>query len=129
MADQDHIEAVARIALHFHVHLRDQRTGGIEHREPAILGAELDGRGHAMRRENQRGARGHLLQILDEHGAEVAQPIHHMLVVDHFVAHIHRCAEHGQRALDDLDGAIHTGTEAAGIGEQYLHQFELLRRP
>jgi hypothetical protein len=39
-----------------------------------------------------------------------------VLVVHDFVAHVDRRAELDQRALDDLDGALDAGAEAAGIG-------------
>ena len=42
-------------------------------------------------------------------------------VVHHFVANIDRRPEFFQGALDDGDGALDTGTETAGIGEDDLH--------
>jgi hypothetical protein len=41
--------------------------------------------------------------------------------VHDFVAHVDRRAESFQRALDNGDGALDTGTETAGIGEKDLH--------
>ena len=41
VADQHHVAAFARVARDFHVHLGDQRTGGVEHREPAARGLVL----------------------------------------------------------------------------------------
>jgi hypothetical protein len=38
--------------------------------------------------------------------------------VDDFVAHVDRRAEFFQRALDDGDGAVDAGTEAARVGEK-----------
>ena len=37
------------------------------------------------------------------------------------MAHVDRRAEELDGALDDVDGAVHAGAEAAGIGEQDLH--------
>jgi hypothetical protein len=36
--------------------------------------------------------------------------------VDDFVAHIDWRAEYFQRSIDDLDGTIHAGAEAAWVG-------------
>lgn len=53
-------------------------------------------------------------ELDDEHRAHAAQPLDDVAVVDHFVPHVDRCAEQRDRALDDLDRAIHPGAEAAG---------------
>src|SRR5581483_1516541 len=45
----------------------------------------------------------------------------HVLVVDDFMAHVDRRAVHGKRTLDDFDGAVDAGAEAAGIGKQDFH--------
>ena len=75
-----------------------------------------------MRGEDHRGALRHLVQLLDEHRAERAQPIDDVPVVHDFVPHVDRRAEQLERALDDVDGAIDAGAEAARIGEQHLHR-------
>ena len=121
MPDQHHVAGVARITRHFHVHLGDQRTGGVEDRESAARGLLLDGRRHAMRGENHRGAVRNLVELVDEHGAELAQPLDHVHVVHHFVPHVDRRAEHRDGAFDDVDGAIDPGAESSRIGEQDLH--------
>jgi len=76
----------------------------------------LDRSCNAVRRENHRGTVGHFLELLDEHRTAFAQPLDHVTVVHHLVAHVDRSAEQLQRALDDLDRAINAGAEAAGIG-------------
>ena len=116
MADQEHLARLARIARDLHVHLGHQRTGGIEDLERAALRLHLDGAGDAVRAEDHRGAVRHLVQFLDEHRADGAQPIHHVFVVDHLVAHIDRRAEQVDGALDDVDGAVDAGAESARIG-------------
>ena len=42
MADQDDLAALVGVALAFAVHLRDQRTGGVDDRQPAGAGSLLD---------------------------------------------------------------------------------------
>ena len=77
VADQHDLARLARKARHFHVHLGDQRTGGIEHLQPASLCLLLDGGRHAVRREDHRGAVRHLIEFLDEHarpGRAAARP-------------------------------------------------------
>ena len=66
--------------------------------------------------------RRHLRELLDEYRAQGAQPLHHVAVVHHLVAHVDRRPEELERTLDDIDGAVDAGAEAARIGEQYLHQ-------
>ncbi len=45
-----------------------------------------------------------------------------MVIVNHLVTHVDRGTEQLERALDDVDGAIDAGAEAARVGEQHLHQ-------
>ena len=121
VADEHHVAALARIPRDFHVHLGDQRTGGVEHRESAARGLVLHRGRHAVRGEDHRGAVRHLVELVDEHRAELAQPVDHVHVVHHLVTHVDRRAEQRDGALDDVDGAIDAGAEATGIGEQDLH--------
>ena len=125
VADEHHVPPLARVARNFHMHLGDERTGGVEHREPAPRGFVFHRRRHAVRGENDRGAVGHLVELVDEHRAELAQTLDHVHVVHHFVPHVDRRAEQPDGALDDVDGAIDAGAETAGIGEQDLHALRL----
>ena len=43
VTNEDHVAGLARIAPHFHVHLRHEWTGGIEHVEAAALRFVLNG--------------------------------------------------------------------------------------
>ena len=116
VSDEEHLARLARIARDFHVHFRHQRTGRIEHLERAALRLHLDGARHAVGAEDHRRAVGHLVELLDEHRADGAQPIDHVLVVHHLVAHVDGRAEQVDGALDDVDGAVDAGAEAAWIG-------------
>ena len=75
-----------------------------------------------MRGEDHRTARGHLGELLDEHRSESSQALHHVVIVNHLVAHVDRRTEELERPFDDVDGAIDAGTEAPRVGEQHLHQ-------
>src|SRR5690606_27910531 len=55
--------------------------------------------------------------------------VHHVAVVDHLVADVDRRAQRLDRALDDLDRAVDAGAEAAGIGEDDVHEYRFYRRP
>ena len=109
------------IALALVVHLGDQRAGGVQHRQAAVLGG-LDHRlGHAMGAEHRDGAFGHFVQFLDKARALVLQRVDHMLVVDDLVAHIDRLAILIERLLHDIDGANDAGAEAARLGKNDSH--------
>ena len=71
-----------------------------------------------MRGENDRPSVRHLVQLLDENRSQPAQPVDDEAVMDDFVAHIDRRAEALDRQLDDLDGAVDPGAEAARGGDQ-----------
>jgi hypothetical protein len=57
----------------------------------------------------------HLVQLVHEHGTQVAQPFHHVTVVHHLMAHVDGRAVEFDGALDDLYGAIHARAETAGV--------------
>ncbi len=64
---------------------------------------------------------GTCVEFVDEDRSAFAQSAHDVLVVDDLVAHVDRCTEVLDRALDDLDRTIDAGAEAARLGEQRLH--------
>ena len=55
-------------------------------------------------------------ELVDEHGAAVAQALHDEAVVHDLVAHVDGRAEGVERALDDLDRAVDAGAESTRIG-------------
>ena len=119
--DQHQLAALAGIAPYLHVHLRHERTRSIEHGEPALAGFRLHGARHAMRREDDRAGGRHFAQLIDEDRAERAQALHDVPVVNDLVTHVDRRSEQLDSALHDVDGTIDTGTESAGVGQQYAH--------
>jgi len=122
VADHHDLAALRPHPLDLHMDLGHQRTGGVEHEQAARLRLAAHRLGHAVRGEDDRGARRHLLEPFDEHRTLGAQVGHHVRVVHDLVADVHRRAVHLQRPLDDLDRAIDAGAEAARLGEQHLHQ-------
>ena len=71
-----------------------------------------------MGREDHRAVVGNLVELIDEHRAELAQPVDDEAVVDDFMAHIDGRAEPLERELDDLDRAVDAGTKAARRGDE-----------
>ncbi len=121
MPDQHAFVAVAAVAHHFHVHFGHQRAGRVENLQAAPLGFLADRLGNAVGAEDDDDVVRHLIEFLDEDGAALAQVVHDELVVHHLVTHVDRRTEDIEGTVDDLDGAIHAGAEAAGIGEFDLH--------
>ena len=117
MADQHDLAVLASVAAAFVMHLGDQRAGGVDHRQTALGGRLLDPLGDAVGGEDGHRAGRDLVQFVDEHRAAGAQILDDMAVVHDFVTHIDRRAVFLQRALDDLDGPLHAGAEAAGLGQ------------
>jgi hypothetical protein len=70
--------------------------------------------------EDHRNAVGHLAHFLDEHRAHRLQPVDHIFVVDDLVPDIDRGAVALERELDDADGALHPGAEAARRGDDQV---------
>ena len=122
VSDQHTFMPLAAVARNFHVHLGDQRTGGIEHPEPTVLGLEPYRLRHTVCAEDHDRAIGHFVEFIDEHCTTLAQIIDHETVVHHLVAHVDRCAENLEGTIDDLDRTIDTGTEAARIGQPNAHR-------
>jgi hypothetical protein len=121
VADQDHVTPVAGIALHFHVNLRNEghvASNTVRPRAFASFSSALD----TPCAEKMTVPFGrNLTQLLDENRAQPPQPVDDMTVVHDLVTHIDRGSEELDRALHDVDRAIDTGTEAAGIGEKNIH--------
>ena len=119
VADEDDRVALGGELLRLHVDLGDERAGGVEREEVALLGVGVDGRGDAVGGEDGGRALGdRVVELLDEDRAALAQLGHDVLVVDDLLAHVDRRAVELERALDGLDGAIDARAVAARGGEQ-----------
>ena len=69
--------------------------------------------------EHDRGAVGHLVELVDEDRAALLQVGHHPGVVHDLLAHVDRRAAQLERALDDLDRPLHPGAERPRPGQQH----------
>ncbi len=71
-----------------------------------------------MGREHHGPVVGNLVELVDEHRAQIAQAIDDEAIVDDLVADVDRRAELLERELDDLDRAVDSGAESARSGDQ-----------
>src|SRR5690606_27671421 len=107
-----------------HVHLRHERASRIEHLEAATTSLFLHRARDTVRAEHDCRIVRHLVEFVDEHRTKPPQPIHHVSVVHDLVAHVDRRTEELERAFDDVDRSIDTGTETSGIRKKNLHYGE-----
>src|SRR5262249_24244329 len=98
--------------------LRDERTGSVDRLQASLRRPHVDGRRDAVRGEDDGLALGHVVLGLDEDRAACFEIADDMLVVDDLVADVHGPVVMLEPGLDALDGALDTGAEAAGRGEQ-----------
>jgi hypothetical protein len=122
MADEQDLMARGEMPLRLAMHLADQRAGRVEIEQLAARGLRRHRFGHAMGGEDDRRPVGHLVELVDEDGAPLLQPLDHIAVVDDLMADIDRRPIARQRLLDDLDRAIDAGAETAGRGQQDMER-------
>ena len=80
--------------------------------------ARTDG-GHAVRGEDDRGAVGDLVELVDEDGALTLQVGDDVRVVHDLAADVDRPRVAPQGQLDDVDGPVDAGAERARSGQQH----------
>src|SRR5690606_28287567 len=59
----------------------------------------------------------HSIELIDKNRAATLEVFHHVFVMHYFVTHKDWRPEEIDGAVHYIDGAIHPGTKAAGIGE------------
>lgn len=120
MADQDDLTALLEMAFGLDMDLADERACRIEIEHLAPFGLRRDRLGHAMGGEDHRHVVRDLVQFIDEDGALGFQAFDHEAVMDDFVADIDGGAVLLQGDFDDLDRAVHPGTEATGLASRIV---------
>jgi hypothetical protein len=118
VADHHDLAPVLAHLRDLDVHLGDR--AGTSRRTRCKPRASASGRDrfrHAVGGEHDVAPLGTSCQLLDEDCALGLQIVDDELVVHDLVAHVDRRAELRERLLDDSDGAVDAGAEAAGIGE------------
>jgi hypothetical protein len=98
------------------VDLADQWAGGVDIDHFATDRFRRYGFGHAVGRKNDGAIIGALIEFFDKDCPFVAQTIDDKLIVDDFVPDKDRRPPFFQCHFDNLYGAVHTGTKAAGGG-------------
>ena len=120
MADEHDLAPAPVMQDRFLVHLGDERAGRVEDEDVArgrVLAARASAR-RAPRRRPGRPDSGISSSSSTKTAPFGLQALHHIAVVHDLVAHIDRGAEALERLLDDLDGALDAGAEAARGAEQ-----------
>ena len=121
VANHDEFVALFMQFGHLHVHLGDQRAGGIEDLKTPRFGFVLDRLAHPMGAEHQRGAGGHVVQVFDKDGAFVLEVIHHKSVMNDFMAHVNRPAKFGERPLHDFNRPVDPCAKTTRLRQNNVH--------
>lgn len=77
----------------------------------------LDRLRHPVGAKDNDSVVGHFIELFDKDRTAVTQIIDHKPVVNDFMADINGFAKDLQRAIDNIDRPIDTGTKTTGIGE------------
>src|SRR5262245_10276884 len=114
MANDQDMTALAMVELSLPMHLRDERTSGIDGKDITLPGILENRFWHTMRGKNNRLPRiRYFVQFLDEHRAFGLQLLDDKFIMHDFVADIDRRAINAERFLHRFDGAHHARAEAA----------------
>ena len=101
------------------MHLGHQRAGRVDRLESALLGLRVDRGRDAVGGEDDGGALGHLVELLDEDRTARLEVGDDVLVVDDLLADVDRRAVQVERLLHRDHRAVHAGAVAAGGGEPH----------
>ena len=82
----------------------------------------------AVGRQHERGAGRHVVDVVDEHHAELAEPVDDEPVVDDLVVAVHGRLEDPHHPREGLDRHLDAGAEAARLGEQHLLHRQVIAR-
>ena len=122
VSDEDDLVTLPAVTSRFVVYLAHQRTGRIDHPQPADAGLVLHFPGHAMGAEHRDGVLRDVFDVFDEASALVAQTVDNVLVVDNFVANVDGRTIDLERSFDDVDGPDDSGTESSRLCEQDMQR-------
>ncbi len=110
--------------------LRHERTGRVDGGQVSGGRALPDGRADAVGAEDDDRVRRHLVDIVHEVDALIPEAIHDVLVVHDLVKDVDRLVRTDiQELIDDVDGHVDAGAEAARIGEDQFHGVSSSSRP
>ncbi len=118
VADQQDVIAAGREAPGLVVHLGDERAGGVDGPQAALLGRLPHFGCDAVRGEDDDAAFGHLVDVLYEDGTAFFELVDHMRVVYDLLAHVYRRAEPAKRDLHCLHGTVDPCAVASWLRQQ-----------
>src|ERR1700686_3290163 len=96
------------------MHLGDQRAGGINHAQGAVLGFLANGGGDAVGAENEHGIGGDFLDGFDEDRAAAAKLFDHVGVVYDLVVDVDGRAIGFEGEFHNVDCATNPAADPAG---------------
>ncbi len=117
VANQDNGAALVVVLFDFEMNLGDERAGGVDNAQLAVLGAVPFAGRDPMSAEDDALAGGHLVEALDKNRAFLFQRLEHEAVVHDLMAHVERASVGAQRAADSLDGTIDAGAKSARLSQ------------
>jgi len=100
------------------VNLGDQGAGGVDHLQVACLAQLADGRRNPVRGIDDPLTLWHFFDFVDEDGALFRQFIDDIAVMDDLAANVDGRPKGFESDADNIDGANHTGAEAARLEEK-----------
>ncbi len=118
VADVEDRVALAGPHLGFVMDLGDERAHRVDDVTPLrACGGDHFGR-RPVRGKHQRRARRHIIDVVDEDHALLAEPLDDEAVVDDFVVAVHGRIERAHHPRQRLDRHLDAGTEPARLGQQ-----------
>jgi len=117
--DQQDVVVLGGEAPGLVVHLGDQRAGRIDGPQATALRFLADGRGDAVRGENNHRPLRHAVRLCHEDRAARFQFPDHVRVVHDLPAHVDGGSVALKGHLDCLHGPVDARAVTAGLGEQY----------
>ena len=120
VADEQDVEVVVGEAHGLAVDLGHQRAGGVDRLQAAHPCLRVDDGGHSVRGEDDGGALGHLVGLVDEDRTALLQGVDDVLVVHDLLADVDRRAVELQGLLDGHHGPVDAGAVAARRREEDL---------
>ena len=118
VADEEDVVVVVREADRLAVHLGHERAGGVDRLETERLGLLVHDRCHAVGGEDDGGALGHLVGLLDEHRTALLQRGDDVLVVHDLLAHVDGRPVQLEGLLDRHHGPVDAGAVPTRGGQQ-----------
>ena len=116
--DQDDRVAAVGVPPRLRVHLRDERTGGVDRDELPGRRRVAHGRRDSVGREDDGRSFRHVVDRVDEDGAALLELPDDVRVVHDLLAHVHGRPIELQGALDCIDGPLDSRAVAAGRGQE-----------